>query len=61
MSESHFLRRIVEAERESARKAKKARETTRRRNKKIGLALIASVYAIGQGQEDKDQRKRTIV
>ena len=39
----------------------RAGETTRRRKKRFGLASIASVYMRGQGQEDEDQRKRTIV
>ena len=37
---------------ESARRVPKAGEARRRRKKKISLALIAPVHAIGQGQED---------
>ena len=45
---------------ESARTVEKAGETTRRK-RKISLALVASVHAIGQCQEDKNQRERTTV
>ena len=55
--------KAVEGGRSQERKGKKCGESRRtiKRKKKIGLASIASVYMRGQGQEDEDQRKRTIV
>ena len=45
----------------SPRGVAKAREARRRRTKKISLASIESIHAIGLGREEQDQRKRTTV